>query len=54
MNQDNNEQVKIKAENGRAHCPKCNEVGEYEQDGQSCTESEWVWENGKLIAVPAR
>jgi len=54
MNQDNNEQVKIKAENGKAHCPVCGKTGEYEQGGQSCADSEWVWENGNLIAVPKR
>lgn len=39
---------------GRAICPICGSPGEYEADGQTCSESEWVWENGNLIAVPAR
>jgi len=47
------EEVKIK-DHGKAECPICGETGEYEEDGQTCSESEWVWEDGKLIAVPSR
>lgn len=47
-------EVKISVEDGKAHCPICGATGEYRQDGQTCTESVWVWEGNRLVAVPSR
>jgi hypothetical protein len=47
-------EVKIKAEDGKAHCPICGQEGKYKEGGQTCTESIWVWEDDKLVAVPNR
>lgn len=44
-------EVKISKIDGKPHCPMCGKAGEYKAGGQTCSD-EWVWENGKLIAVP--
>jgi hypothetical protein len=46
--------VKISRTNGKPHCPACGKAGEYKAGGQTCSESEWVWENGELVAVPKK
>lgn len=46
--------VKISTEDGLARCPACDRPGKYEAGGQTCTESAWVWEEQRLIAVPNR
>ena len=48
------DEVKISAEDGKAHCPVCGAEGEYQEDGQTCEESVWVWEGDRLVAVPSR
>jgi len=49
----NSNEVKID-HTGKAIYPVCGKAGEYKAGGQACSESEWVWENGRLIAVPKR